>query len=119
MEETNNTDRTSYTPFILMDEGSSRSLFLSDRYMVEKTHIFEERADEGWNGNGYDWNSIAQVLVAEQLSDLKDELEFDPEAGMFSALGPRPALERLGLALAAAFHDESILRDLLSRAQLD
>lgn len=114
-----NTDKTTYTPFILLDSGEYRSLILSDQHMVEKFHIFEERADEGWNGNGYDWNSIAQVILFEQLPDLQDELDFDPEAGMFSAQGSRSALERLGKAMSLAFHNEEVLRDLLSRAELD
>nr|WP_225587858.1 Imm51 family immunity protein [Methylomonas fluvii] len=102
-----------------MDSGEYRSLILSDQHMVEKTHIFDERADEGWNGNGYDWNSIAQVILFEQLPDLQDELDFDPEAGMFSTQGSRSALERLGKAMSLAFHNEEVLRDLLSRAELD
>lgn len=87
--------------------------------MVEKLHVFEERADEGWSGNGYDWNSIAQVVLSEQLPDLQDEISFDPEAGMFSAQGSRPVLERLGAAMSSAFQNDEILRDLLSRAELD
>ncbi|AMK75173.1 MULTISPECIES: Imm51 family immunity protein [Methylomonas] len=118
MEE-DKTDKITYAPFILLDSEEYRSLLLSDQHMVEKFHLFEERADEGWNGNGYDWNSIAQVIVAEQLSDLQDELDFDPEAGMFSAQGSRFALERLGKAMSLAFHNEEVLRDLLSRAELD
>ncbi len=85
--------------------------------MGRKAHNFEETP--GWEGNGYDWNAIAQVVIAEQLPDLKGQLSFDPEAGMFSASGPRPALEQLGTAMRAVFEDDGTLRDLLSRAQLD
>jgi hypothetical protein len=87
--------------------------------MVAKEHIFEERKSEGWTGSGYDWASIARVLVAEQLPDLECDLSFDPEGGMFSASGSRPALERLGKAMSAAFQDDKILRNLLSRAAID
>ncbi|WKJ89204.1 Imm51 family immunity protein [Methylomonas montana] len=117
--EQDKTDKISYAPFILLDSGEYGSLILSDQHMIEKFHVFEERADEGWNGNGYDWNSIAQVIVAEQLPDLQDELDFDPEAGMFSAQGSRSALERFGKAMSSAFHNDEVLRDLLSRAELD
>jgi len=38
---------------------------------------------------------------------------------MFSAQGSRSALERLGKAMSLAFNNEEVLRDLLSRAELD
>ncbi len=119
MTTTDRTDKTSYAPFILFDDDELRSLILSDEPMLSRCAIFEERAAEGWSGNGDDWGSIARVIVAEQLPEFEDDLELDPEAGMFSASGSRAALEKLGAALAAAFHDDARLRDLLSRAELD
>jgi len=119
MPENNMTDKVTYAPFILMDTGKHRSLLLTDNHMADKAHIFEERRDEGWIGSGYDWNSIAQVVVAEQLSELRGELTFDPEGGMFSAGGSRSALERLGSAMSKVFHCDDAIRDLLSRAELD
>ncbi|MDD3484179.1 Imm51 family immunity protein [Azovibrio restrictus] len=117
--EKSHTDKATYAPFILLESQEFRSLMLSDLDMEERFHVFEERSDEGWSGNGYDWNSIAQVIMSEQLPDLMESISFDPEAGMFSAQGPRAALERLGAAMSSAFRDEEILRDLLSRAELD
>lgn len=113
------TDKSTYAPFTLLDTGEHCSLLLSDEHMMAKVHVFEELGDEGWSGNGYDWNSIAQVVVSEELPDLAEQLEFDPEAGMFCALGPRDALEQLGAAMASAYSSEERLRDLLSRAELD
>lgn len=117
--EIDRTDLTTYAPFVLMDQGESSALFLSDTHMMAKTAIFEEREDEGWSGNGYDWNSIAQVVVTEQLPELEEVLSFDPEGGTFSAHGPRSALKALGKAMAAIFHSDEAIRDLLSRAELD
>jgi Immunity protein 51 len=120
MSEVDHTDKVQYSPFILVDSGGNRSLILCDSEFDAKVHVFTERADEGWQGNGYDWNSIAQVLVAEQVSPkVQGELDFDSEAGMSAAYGSRPALEQLGKAMAAAYHNEEVLRDLLSRAELD
>lgn len=119
MTDADLTDRTTYAPFILMDAKGHRALLLTDEHMLEKTHVFEERADEGWSGNGYDWTSVADVIVAERMPELDGALERDPEAGMLSVIGPRAALERLGTELAQAFRDEDRLRDLLSRAVLD
>jgi len=92
---------------------------MSDKDMAARVGVFEERSGAGWQGNGYDWTSIARVLVDEKLPDLKDELEFDPEAGMFSAQGPLEALKRLGKEMKKVFDDETLLRDILSRAELD
>jgi hypothetical protein len=117
MQEADNADRTTYAPLILFGSGQSATLLLVDDAMPDKCHIFEER--EGWLGNGYDWNSVAQVVVAEQLPDLSNEVSFDPEAGMFVARGPRGAVERLASAMCAVFHDDDKIRDLLSRAELD
>ena len=119
MPDSDRTDKSSYAPFILAEHGKYRSLILSDRDMIAKAHVFEERKAEGWIGSGYDWTSVARVLLIEQLPDLQSDISFDPEAGMFSASGARPALERLATAMLAAFESDEILRDLLSRAELD
>jgi hypothetical protein len=117
MSETEGIDRTTYTPFIFTESERSCSLLLSDGRMVEKCPIFEEL--EGWLGNGYDWASVARTVVAEQLPQVRDALSFDPEAGMFAAYGPKPAIQALAAIMAAVFHDDGRLRDLLSRSELD
>ena len=111
-------DKLSYAPFILIT-GEHPSLILSDNDMSLMMSVFEESEDEGWLGNGYDWTSIAQVVLEEKLSDLKDKLEFDPEAGMFSAVGSIDSLRRLGEEMKKVFDDENLLRDFLSRAEID
>jgi hypothetical protein len=71
MPDGDRTDKSSYAPFILADDGKYRSLILTDRDMIAKTHVFEERKAEGWIGSGYDWTSVARVLLIEQLPDLQ------------------------------------------------
>jgi len=119
MSDADLTDRITYAPFVLMDVRGHQALLLTDDHMLDKLPVFEERGDEGWCGNGYDWNAIADVIVAERMPELADAFDSDPEAGMLSISGPRPALERLGIAMAQAFRDDDQLRDLLSRAVLD
>ena len=113
-----NADTATYPPFLLIT-GKYESLILSDKDMAARLSVFEERADEGWLGNGYDWTSIAKVLLDEKLSDIQGDVAFDPEAGMFSAHGPLAALKRLGQEMKQVFDNETILRDMLSRAELD
>lgn len=47
---------------------------------------YYSRADEGFEGNGYDWASLASAYVDKQLPELVDIVKFDPEADMFCAL---------------------------------
>ena len=111
-------DESKYAPFTLI-AGDNPSLILSDDDMSLRVSVFEEKEDEGWLGNGYDWTAIARVVVDEKIPDAKDKLEFDPEAGMFCALGSIESLERLGAEMKKVFDDENLLRDVLSRAELD
>jgi hypothetical protein len=114
------TDRETYAPFVLHEIDGESSLILEDAAFGAKEHIFAERADDGWSGNGYDWNSVIQVLVAEQLdSAAAEQLDYDPEGGTFAAYGPRGPLEQLAVVAAATYHDDAKLRDALSRAELD
>ncbi|PFH07804.1 immunity protein 51 of polymorphic toxin system [Collimonas sp. PA-H2] len=110
-------DMTTFAPFFLID-GSCRALVLLDASFEEKAHIFEERSAEGWTGNGLDWNSVAQVIIVEQLPKLADELTFDSDASLFSASGDIASLTLLGNALKITFDDEHVLRDILFRAKL-
>jgi hypothetical protein len=110
-------DMTTFTPFFLID-GSCKALVLLDSSFEEKAHIFEEQAEKGWAGNGLDWTSIAQVIIAEQLPQLADELTFTSDADVFSVSGSKASLIKLGLALKITFDDDHILRDILFRAKL-
>ena len=111
-------DKETYAPLILMT-GEYEALFMSDTHMVEWSHVFEEREEEGWTGGGYDWTSLARVLVSEKLPEIESDITYDPEAGMFSAQGPLGALKKLGTAMQQLYNDETMIRDLLSRAELD
>ena len=104
-------------PFLMVDhgEGGEWSLIMSDDHMVSKMALFEPY--DGM-GNGYDWSGVAQVAV-QDLGLPLDELDFDPEAGMVCVIGPQPHLERLGTHLAAAYRDDAMLTNLISRATLD
>nr|MDT0659179.1 Imm51 family immunity protein [Micromonospora sp. DSM 115978] len=112
-------DSGSYAPFRLIGDETYDGLVLVDGEMEGRIHVFEERSDEGWAGNGYDWTSVARVLVTETFPQYERELVYDPEAGMFFVRGPREVLEEIAAELTKVYHDESRLRDLLSRAELD
>ena len=105
-------------PFILVTGTKSTSVILSvGEY---KSEIFAEREGDGFEGNGYDWGSLAEVFLAERLPQLKGEIHFDPEGSMFCAYSSNAqAIEQFALAFYAMCEDEAQMRDLLSRAELD
>ncbi len=70
-------------PFFWMEHESSVSLCLNAGEYRQA--IFDARKDEGFEGSGYDWGSLAAVFIAEQAPDLQGIVRFDPEAGMFTA----------------------------------
>lgn len=62
-------------PFFWVELEESASVCLNvGEYLQE---IFDTRADEGFEGNGYDWGSLAQVFLDEQYSDLQEKIGFD------------------------------------------
>ena len=111
-------------PFKLMvfDEGTedvwaTLVLWLNEDY---KQNVFDTRQEDGFLGNGYDWNSLATVFLEEKMPELVDALSFDSEAGLFS-IGSEDveAVKKFALEFKAMCDDDSEMMDLLSRATLD
>ena len=111
-------------PFKLMvfDEGTedvwaTLVLWLNEDY---KQNVFDTRQEEGFLGNGYDWNSLATVFLEEKMPELLDSLSFDSEADLFS-IGSEDveAVKKFAVGFKAMCDDESEMTDLLSRAILD
>ena len=85
-----------------------------------KDEIFESRADEGFEGGGYDWASLAKVFLDEIMPDLKRQIEFDPEASMFCVYSRNPeALQKFAFEFRAMCDDDKMMSALFSRAELD
>jgi hypothetical protein len=105
-------------PFFWIQHENSVSVCLNvGEY---KTEIFQSREDEGFEGNGYDWASLAQVFLNELKPELIDIVRFDPEADMFCAYsGNREALKAFILSFKNACENRTLIQDLFSRAELD
>ncbi len=106
-------------PFIWIehDSGNVSIILNAGSY---KQELFDTRADEGFEGNGYDWGSLAAVYLEEKLPELEGIVRFDPEAGMFCAYSKdREALLRFATGLKQACENNELIRDLFSRAILD
>ncbi|WP_138751363.1 Imm51 family immunity protein [Paenibacillus sinopodophylli] len=106
-------------PFGLVahNNGSISMILSVGKY---KHHIFQARAEEGFEGNGYDWGSLAAVFLEEKMPHLVDTVRFDPEADMFAAYTHnREAILSFAIAFKEACEDDALINDLFSRAELD
>ncbi|AIQ21203.1 glucan biosynthesis protein [Paenibacillus sp. FSL H7-0357] len=106
-------------PFILVeqDNGGMSVILNAGSYKAE---LFQTREDEGFEGSGYDWASLASVFLEEKMPELADSIHFDPEADMFCAYSSnREAVQSFAAGFKAACEDDALIRDLFSRAELD
>ncbi len=105
-------------PFCWVEHEKSASVCLNaGKYLQE---IFDSRADEGFEGSGYDWGSLAQVFLDEQCPDLRERIGFDPEADMFCVFSKdKDALADFILRFKKACEDKPFISDLFSRAEPD
>ena len=105
-------------PFKIITGTKSTSVILNvGEY---KSEIFAERESDGFEGNGYDWGSLAAVFLEERLPELKADIHFDPEGSMFCAYSSNvQAIEQFAMAFRAMCEDAAQMRELLSRAELD
>ena len=85
-----------------------------------RQEVFDTREEEGFEGNGYDWASLALVFLEEKKPELSDTIDFDPEGSMFCAYSSKvDALSRFALGLKEFCDDIEAMKDLFSRAELD
>lgn len=85
-----------------------------------KHEIFQTRVEEGCEGNGYDWGSLAAVFLEEKMPHLVDIIRFDPEADTFCVYSDnREAILSFAIAFKEACEDDALIKDLFSRAVLD
>lgn len=105
-------------PFIFVEHKESASVCLNvGTYLQE---IFDTRADEGFERNGYDWESLAKVFLEEQAPNFIETIHFDSEADMFCVYSKDiPAIQEFIRHFKKACEDKAFILDLFSRAELD
>lgn len=106
------------TPFFWVEHTDTASLCLNvGEYLQE---VFDSRLDEGFEGNGYDWTSLAQVFLDEKCPSLHAKISFDSEGDMFCAYAKdKEALADFAFQFKKACEDKALILDLFSRAELD
>lgn len=66
--------------------------------------------------NGYFWTGVAEYLIGSYRPDLSDALEFDSEAGTFTAYGDRGQLLALAGLMRPAVTDPDVIGALFTTA---
>ena len=89
-----------YYPFKLWGHGEISGVLLTDM----KWDSFEKL---GYLGNGYDWARMLENLLEDIDSDLLKNLNFDPEADMFSASANNKDLLKQFSEIVANFYDNT------------
>ena len=108
-------------PFSWIDGENSVSVIMTEVGSFQQD-IFDSRAEEGFEGGGYDWQSLAVVFLAEKMSHLAEKINFDSESSMFCAYTRKedaPALQEFVIAFKKALDDKPLILDIFSRAELD
>lgn len=109
------------SPFYWVDGENHCSVCMTD-VSNYKQDIFDSRADEGFEGGGYDWQSLAVVFLQEKLPQLANSVRFDSESSMFCAYGTKENaadLQEFIIAFKQALDDNQLILDIFSRAELD
>lgn len=105
-------------PFIWVEYKGKASVVLDAGIYLQE--VFDARADQGFEGSGYDWESLAKVFLEEKLQDLIEKVKFDSEAGMFCVYSnDKAALQTFIQSFKRACEDKKLILDLFSRAELD
>ena len=112
------------TPFNLLvydeDPKNVRGSFIYYPDGEYRQEVFDTREEEGFEGNGYDWASLALVFLEEKMPELSDAIDFYPEGSMFCAYSSEvDALSRFALGFKEFCDDIEAMKDLFSRAELD
>ncbi|MCL2425466.1 MAG: immunity 51 family protein [Oscillospiraceae bacterium] len=107
---------TQITPFSWIEHengGAAVVLYTSDNY---KTELFKTRENEGFEGSGYDWESLAEVYIQEYFPDSQSAIEFDSEHMMFCAYSfELDAFRCFAIGFKEACENDELIADLFSR----
>lgn len=104
-------------PFTLdnIDGTVSVTMYTSHKY---KKHLFKTRKKEGFDGSGYDWESLARVFLQEKAPDLIDKIEFDSEHLCFVAYSTdEDAMKRFILMFKETCENDKLIADIFSRTE--
>ena len=105
-------------PFFWVEHANSVSVCLEVGEYKEE--LFKTREEEGFEGNGYDWASLAKIFIIEKEPKFKKVVKFDPEGSMFCAYSSElEILKEFIISFKKACENDKLILDLFSSAELD
>ncbi|MDI1462420.1 Imm51 family immunity protein [Catellatospora sp. KI3] len=103
-----------FAPCRLMESESGEYSLIFDDF-DDHVDIFDE---QGWEGNGYAWEGVVQVMLAERVPEILDQIEFDSETALFSVTArSEDALLEVAAVIREAIGDADVLADAIARAE--
>lgn len=97
----------------IIDGNVSVTLYTSHKY---KKRLFKTRKKEGFDGSGYDWESLAQVFLQEKAPDLIEKIDFDSEHLCFVAYSTdEDAMKRFIIMFKETCENDKLITDIFSR----
>jgi Immunity protein 51 len=112
------TDRETFAPLVFFEYDHAPGMYclmLSDNHMYVVDDVFDEC---GQDANGYGWEGVSRSAVRERAPGLAERIQYDSEAGTFVAHSQdADALHQLGVLLRQAFHDHSVLKELIAAGE--
>ena len=119
MDFTSENFKRKIEPFKFFTDEEQYTLWLNtaeDGYLAD---LFRTREDEGFIGNGYDWEALAEIFLAEIYEGEDDSFDFDSEAGAFVVYSEDgKSLSEFALAFKEACEDADLIADLFTRAEI-
>jgi len=106
-------------PFFLVEHEDRADVCL---YIISgyKKELFISRKKDGFNGTGYDWESLAQAFIDEIMPEIKESIEFDSERGMFCAYSSDiEALKNFIVSFKNACEDNELIDRVFSNTKPD
>lgn len=105
-------------PFEWSENDNNACVYLDVRGYLQD--VFDSRSAEGFEGNGYDWESLAKVFIQERCPEALGQLIFDSEAGLFCVYSKQKEMLRKFICLFKnACERKGVILDLFTRAKLD
>ena len=94
------------------DEGNISLLLNTGGY---RQNLFDSLSEKGYSGNGYEWESLAQMFIKENMPEVLDSIQFDSEAGLFCLhSNNNRAIKKFALAFSNFCENEKELLRLLN-----
>ena len=104
----------SIKPFYVVEEDDNVSICLKVGSYLQD--VFDTRADEGFEGNGYDWEALARVFMDDRCPHLRTKIDFDSEVSMFVVFSDdQEALKDFITKFKSVCENKSVITDLFSR----